>query len=106
MTSADPAPSASDDPARALVACPCCYQRTLEERGHFEICAECGWEDDGQDDADADVVRGGPNGALSLTQARLEYRADATEAGDESVTRGGEGLWWSAAQRQISELPE
>jgi hypothetical protein len=25
----------------------------------------CFWEDDGQDDHDADLVRGGPNGALS-----------------------------------------
>jgi hypothetical protein len=34
----------------------------------------CFWEDDGQDDYDADVVRGGPNGVLSLTQARANYR--------------------------------
>jgi len=31
------------------------------------------WEDDGQDDHDADEVRGGPNGSLSLTQARANY---------------------------------
>jgi hypothetical protein len=59
--------------ARKLM-CPCCGYWTLSERGTFEICAECGWEDDGQDDADADVVRGGPNGALSLTAAREHYR--------------------------------
>ena len=34
----------------------------------------CFWEDDGQDDYDADVVRDGPNGALSLTEARAIYR--------------------------------
>ncbi len=28
------------------------------------------WEDDGQDGHDADVVRGGPNGRLSLIVAR------------------------------------
>jgi hypothetical protein len=38
------------------------------------MCEVCWWEDDGQDDADADVVRGGPNGALSLTRARSNYR--------------------------------
>lgn len=54
--------------------CPCCGKRTLGERGGFEICAVCFWEDDGQDDADADVVRGGPNGTLSLTEARANYR--------------------------------
>ena len=47
---------------------------TLSERGGFEICSVCWWEDDGQDDADADVVRGGPNGDLSLTQARKNFR--------------------------------
>ena len=57
------------------VACPCCRHRTLHERSGYEICQVCYWEDDGQDDGDADEVRGGPNGALSLTQARANYRA-------------------------------
>jgi hypothetical protein len=56
-------------------ACPCCHYLTLDQRGGFEICPVCFWEDDGQDDLDADVVRGGPNGQLSLAQARLNYRA-------------------------------
>jgi hypothetical protein len=34
----------------------------------------CFWEDDGQDDIDADIVYGGPNGSLSLTQARHNYQ--------------------------------
>jgi hypothetical protein len=55
-------------------ACPCCHSLTLDGRGNFEICPVCYWEDDGQDDEDADVVRGGPNGELSLTQARENYR--------------------------------
>jgi Cysteine-rich CPCC len=54
--------------------CPCCHHLTLEERGGNEICPVCFWEDDGQDDMDADVVRGGPNGGRSLTQGRLNYR--------------------------------
>ncbi|WP_433011445.1 CPCC family cysteine-rich protein [Kribbella sp. CA-294648] len=53
--------------------CPCCGYLTLGERGGFEICDVCFWEDDGQDAHDADVVRGGPNGPLSLTQARLNF---------------------------------
>lgn len=53
--------------------CPCCGCKTLSERGGFEICQVCFWEDDGQDDSDAADVRGGPNGALSLTQARTNY---------------------------------
>ncbi|WP_369334942.1 CPCC family cysteine-rich protein [Xanthomonas sacchari] len=54
--------------------CPCCSYKTLSERGAFEICAVCFWEDDGQDDDDADEVLGGPNGNLSLTQARANYQ--------------------------------
>src|SRR5262245_27586783 len=54
--------------------CPCCGCKTLGERGGFEICPVCFWEDDGQDDHDAEIVRGGPNGALSLGQARANFR--------------------------------
>ncbi|MDP9163351.1 MAG: hypothetical protein M3N06_04575, partial [Pseudomonadota bacterium] len=48
--------------------CPCCGNRTVGERATYEICPVCFWEDDGQGDADADVVMGGPNKDLSLTQ--------------------------------------
>ena len=40
--------------------CPCCQFRTLSARGAYEICPVCLWEDDGQDDHDAELVRGGP----------------------------------------------
>jgi hypothetical protein len=53
--------------------CPCCGHATLAERGGYEICDECGWEDDGQDNHDSHVVRGGPNGSESLVQARNSY---------------------------------
>ena len=55
--------------------CPCCGFRTLHGRAGYEICGVCFWEDDGQDDHDADEVRGGPNSNLSLTKARENYRA-------------------------------
>ena len=45
----------------------------LGERGGFEICPVCGWEDDGQDEHDVDTVRGGPKGRLSLAQARRNF---------------------------------
>jgi hypothetical protein len=54
--------------------CPCCGYLTLEERGGDEICPVCFWEDDGQYDHDADVVRGGPNYELSLSQARSNFQ--------------------------------
>ncbi|MBA3834006.1 MAG: hypothetical protein H0X34_19375 [Chthoniobacterales bacterium] len=58
----------------AAYRCPCCGCKTLRGRGGFEICPVCFWEDDGQDDHDADDVRGGPNKELSLSQARRNYR--------------------------------
>ena len=66
-------PGPPERPAR--LPCPCCRCLTLRARGAFEICLVCAWEDDGQDDADADVVRGGPNGDISLTEARRNFRA-------------------------------
>ncbi|MBI1802632.1 MAG: type II toxin-antitoxin system HicB family antitoxin [Chloroflexi bacterium] len=56
-----------------LYRCPCCHHKTLETRGGYDICPVCSWEDDGQDDHDADIVRGGPNGVLSLTQAIINF---------------------------------
>src|SRR5262245_43688073 len=61
--------SAEDGP----YTCPCCGHATLSERGGYEICGECGWEDDGQDEHDSEVVRGGPNGSTSLALYRAEY---------------------------------
>jgi len=59
---------------RPTYRCPCCGCLTLCGRGGYEICPVCFWEDDGQDDHDADEVRGGPNAELSLTQARTNFR--------------------------------
>ena len=53
--------------------CPCCRKLTMHGRGNDDICPVCFWEDDGQDDHDADEVRGGPNLRLSLTQARANF---------------------------------
>ncbi|MGX1199098.1 CPCC family cysteine-rich protein [Parvibaculum sp. MBR-TMA-1.3b-4.2] len=57
-----------------LYRCPCCGYPTLEERGGYDICGLCNWEDDGQDDPHADEVWGGPNGGYSLTEARANFR--------------------------------
>ena len=56
-----------------LLRCPCCKYKTIIARGHDEICKVCFWQDDGQDDADAVKVMGGPNGDLSLTQGRKNF---------------------------------
>ncbi|MFD4502718.1 CPCC family cysteine-rich protein [Streptomyces sp. NPDC058457] len=62
--------SAEDGPYR----CPCCGFITLAERGAYEICQVCFWEDDGQDEHDAEEARGGPNHGLSLREARRNYQ--------------------------------
>jgi hypothetical protein len=38
--------AAGDSPYR----CPCYGHATLGARGGYEICSECGWQDDGQDE--------------------------------------------------------
>lgn len=55
--------------------CPCCGYPTLEERGGYEICQLCNWEDDGQHDPHADEVWGGPNSNYSLAEARNNFQA-------------------------------
>jgi hypothetical protein len=54
--------------------CPCCGYPTLTERGGYDICPLCGWEDDGQDDPHAEEVWGGPNGSYSLAAARRNFK--------------------------------
>ncbi|WP_449063638.1 CPCC family cysteine-rich protein [Planomonospora algeriensis] len=69
--------------------CPCCGFRTLNERGMYEICPVCFWEDDGQDEHDADEIRGGPNRGLSLTQGRRNFAAfGASNKRDVGKVRG------------------
>ena len=68
---ASPNPQANDGDR---ACCPCCGYRTLDAGADYEICPVCFWEDDGQRDADADEVRGGPNNGVSLTQARQNFR--------------------------------
>lgn len=49
--------------------CPCCGYRTLEERGKWEICEVCYWEDDGIEYLD---VVSGPN-RITLRNARKNF---------------------------------
>ncbi|MEM8710349.1 MAG: CPCC family cysteine-rich protein [Planctomycetota bacterium] len=59
--------------------CPCCDFYSLQERGSFEICPVCYWEDDGQDLDRLDEVSG-PN-HITLRAARLNFeRLGAADA--------------------------
>ncbi len=63
--------------------CPCCRYRT-----GCTTCPVCVWTDDGQDDRDADLERGGPNGELSLAAARLNVAiSGASHRRDADVVR-------------------
>jgi hypothetical protein len=82
-------------PAARPYTCPCCGHPTLVERGTYDWCPECGWEDDGQDDHDSHVARrGGPNGGISLDEARARYVASGRARGHHvppAPPRGGVG---------------
>jgi Cysteine-rich CPCC len=52
-----------------LVPCPCCGYHTLSERGGYDICRVCFWEDDGTLEANA---YSGPN-HLTLGEGRANF---------------------------------
>ncbi len=66
-----------------LDVCPCCGYRT-----GYATCPVCSWTSDGPADADPDVVRGGPNGTLSLSHARLNFQLYGTS----NPWHGGDGV--------------
>ena len=55
---------------RYLYHCPVCRRRTLMYRGMYDICVQCGWEDDGTDDEDKET---GPNGDFTIRTYRENY---------------------------------
>jgi hypothetical protein len=75
-----------EDAGRAT--CPCCGYPTIAERGSYEICSLCAWEDDGQDDpahrpegaaaTPPETVAGGPNHDYSLSEARRNFATNLT----------------------------
>ena len=94
--------------------CPCCGRRTLDERGGYDICRVCWWEDDGQDNSEADLVWGGPNSDLSLTQARANVllrgifdprRTDLRKSQDPAATYEAGRIFVFAADRSAIMEP-
>jgi len=60
--------------AGAVVDCPCCGKRALQQRGASELCRVCGWRDDAeQNESCPDQVIPGRNWGYSLAQARKQY---------------------------------
>ncbi len=70
----------------ARATCPCCGYPTITGRAACDICALCGWEDDGQDDperapsgaARPEQIVGGVNHDYALTEARENFAAYVT----------------------------
>jgi hypothetical protein len=70
-----------------LQPCPCCGYRTIELRGHYDICPVCFWEDDGNNNPER---YSGPN-HQTLAEARenvLKHGA-CTEGSLRSVDKEG-----------------
>ena len=49
--------------------CPCCDYPTLGERGGFEICRVCRWDDEFVDYTPPEEIIGGANGDYSMKEA-------------------------------------
>jgi hypothetical protein len=54
-----------------MQTCPCCGYNTLSERGAYEICPICFWEDDAIQENDLDM-EGGAN-KVSLRQGQRNF---------------------------------
>lgn len=59
------------------LVCPCCGAGLLTEKGAYEICPVCGWEDDPVQRRDPDFA-GGAN-RLSLCEARKKLTEEETD---------------------------
>jgi hypothetical protein len=57
--------------------CPCCGEPTLDQRGNYDICGVCRWEDDPVQEEHPHFDRGA--NTMSLIQARRNF-ARAREA--------------------------
>lgn len=53
------------------ICCPCCGFKTLSERGGYEICPVCFWEDDLYQSDNPDY-KGGAN-KMSLNQTKKNF---------------------------------
>jgi len=58
-----------DEEDLSLTNCPCCNFRTISNRGEYEICSICFWEDDGSEE----LERYSPVNHLSLNQAKINF---------------------------------
>jgi hypothetical protein len=62
----------------SLAPCPCCQYRTLSQRGQYDICPVCNWEDTGVDDM---CVYSGPNHS-TLAEAKKQACDEGNGSGN------------------------
>lgn len=53
----------------SLKECPCCQYKTLTERGQYEICPVCFWEDDGSNE----LTRYSSPNHMTLNEGREKF---------------------------------
>ena len=60
-----------------LEACPCCCYLTLPNRGNYDICPLCEWEDDGKSCDELDIYSSANHSTLS--EYRKKFAAQKLE---------------------------
>lgn len=55
---------------RKKYPCPCCKREIMVTRGEYDICSNCGWEDDGNEQED----KYSPPNHMTLKQGRDNYK--------------------------------
>jgi hypothetical protein len=51
-----------------LIPCPCCHYKTISDKGNYEICPVCFWEDDGRN---SDDLRYSSVNHMTLNEAKI-----------------------------------
>lgn len=87
-----------------LESCPCCGYRTLDERGGYDICPVCFWEDDGTSELDR---HSGPN-HMTLRAARENFQrlGAACEEASRHVLPDGKQRYVASKQASLEDVIE
>ncbi len=85
---------------QGLQPCPCCGSRVISDKGDYEICDICGWEDDPVQSANA-AYAGGAN-KLSLNEAREVFRVKGKYPRFDSSRQGETTVLWDTLKYQES----
>lgn len=98
---AETAKTAAESNAAPRHECPCCGHPTLPNRGMYDICQLCLWEDDpSYDSARPDAGVGGANGKYTLRAARANFDERMTMY-DESDERSHESERTKKTKREL-----